>query len=106
MVLLADPTPLTRELRLVPTDGNPTNPKFFKSPRGFRVFGLRQGTFFDRVGLQNGDVLVAVNRAWLGSPAEAMLAVAGLGSGNEVTLSVARRDAKELTVLRLKLLDR
>lgn len=99
--LVADPTPLLRELRLVPTDGRP---KTQNNPRaagmgptrpGLRVFGLREDSIFHRLGVRNHDVLVSLNGYWLNDPVSTMLAVNALGGALDIRMQVDRFGATE-----------
>lgn len=53
---------------------------------GFRVFAIRQGSLFDKIGLKNGDVLQKINGQELSDPGRALALLQDLR--NETALSV------------------
>jgi general secretion pathway protein C len=58
---------------------------------GYRLTRLQRGSLPDRLGLQNGDVVLAVNGRALDSPAAALEAVAAARTSDRVCLTIARR---------------
>jgi len=68
-----------KKVRLVPVRG------------GFKVFSIKPGSIFARVGLENGDVLTAVNGEILSSPGSLVGLYGQLGTIEEVTVDLTRR---------------
>ena len=58
---------------------------------GFKFFSVREGTLFAQIGVQNGDVLVAVNGLPVTTPDQALAAHEQLRTAPLVTLSIRRR---------------
>jgi len=82
--LLKDPSSLARQCRLVPLqeDGR---------TRGFKIFGIRQGSLPRALGLQNGDTLTHVNEIRLGSADEVVKLAADLLHTKTLILTFERR---------------
>ncbi|MFZ5471050.1 MAG: hypothetical protein ACOZIN_16610 [Myxococcota bacterium] len=57
---------------------------------GIKLFGLRAGSIWERLGLRNGDVLRQVNGVELSNPRRALDLYAQAGTLREVTLEVLR----------------
>ena len=57
---------------------------------GFKLLRVRPGGLADRLGLCNGDVVVAVNGERLGTPEAALAALASLSEREAVTLELER----------------
>jgi general secretion pathway protein C len=81
--MLGDMAALGSGLRVVPAlrDGQPA---------GLRLFGIRPGGPLTRIGLENGDLLTAVNGLPLTSPDAALAAYTSLRTATHVSLSVER----------------
>ncbi len=58
---------------------------------GFKFFSVREGTLFAQIGVQNGDVLVALNGLPVTTPDQALAAHEQLRTAPLVTLSIRRR---------------
>ena len=89
--LLDAPAPLHGQPRVVPhaTDGRTD---------GARIYGVRPGSLVARAGLENGDLLRAVDGVSLTTPEVALEAYAHLRSGQPIRLTVERGGAPiELT---------
>jgi len=78
--LLADPTPLLQ-------DGTRVRP----TPEGIRVFGVRPGSLAGRFGLENGDVIQAVDGKRLTNPDAALELVGRLRTARSVSVEILRR---------------
>lgn len=83
--MLADGGALARGARLVPAvkDG---------AVIGFKLYAVRAGSWFDRLGLKNGDVLRAVNGLPLTSPQEALEAYEKVRDAPLLTVGIDRAD--------------
>lgn len=60
---------------------------------GFRVFAIRRGSIFDRIGLQNNDVVQRINGVELTDPARAMGLLQELQSETRLSVDVLRGGA-------------
>lgn len=69
---------------------------------GFKLFAIRAGSTIARAGLQNGDVVDAINGVSLTTPAAALDAYAKLKTSDTLTLHVSRRGAEMTTIYRLR----
>jgi general secretion pathway protein C len=66
-------------------------------PDGFKLLSIKRGSFFDRLGLRNGDVIRKVNGVRLDTPQKALELSGQLQSGRSVSVGVLRR-GNELTL--------
>lgn len=67
--------------------------------RGFRVYPGRNRTLFARIGLQPGDLVMAVNGAALEDPQRGIETLRGIAQGASVTLTIERNGQQhQLTV--------
>ncbi|MGZ3457378.1 MAG: type II secretion system protein GspC [Archangium sp.] len=80
---LADPHELIMQARVVPAfrDG---------APQGFKLFSLRPGSLYARIGLQNGDVLRRINGLSLDGVERALEAYNKLREASRIELDVER----------------
>ncbi|MFU8855730.1 MAG: type II secretion system protein GspC [Deferrisomatales bacterium] len=76
---------LMTQIRVVPNfaDGQPD---------GFKVFAIRPGSLFARIGLQNGDVLKRVNGIELEGPEQAFQAYQALREETSIQIDLVRRN--------------
>ena len=58
---------------------------------GFRVFGVRRGSWSGALGLENGDTVQALDGAPIDSPDEALAAYGRLRAGERVSVTLNRR---------------
>ncbi len=81
--MLADNESLASAARLVPSmaDGKPD---------GFKIYAVRPRSWIDRIGVQNGDTLQAVNGYELTSPAEALIAYTQLRNETHFAVRIVR----------------
>lgn len=59
---------------------------------GFRVFNIRSGSVFERMGLQNGDVIQAVNGTELDDPSRALALLDEVQTASEIRIDLLRSD--------------
>jgi general secretion pathway protein C len=59
---------------------------------GFRVFNIRSGSLFERMGLQNGDVIQAVNGTELDDPSRALALLDEVQTSDEIRIDLLRSD--------------
>jgi general secretion pathway protein C len=57
---------------------------------GFRVFNIKNGSIFERMGLKNGDVIQAVNGVDLDSPTKALALLEDLQTTDEIRVNLLR----------------
>lgn len=57
---------------------------------GFRLFSIRPGSLFDKIGLKNGDVLQRINGTDLSDPARALTLIQELRNERELTVDILR----------------
>ncbi len=76
---------LLTQIRVVPnfTDGQPD---------GFKVFAIRPGSLFARIGLQNGDVIKRINGIEIQGPEEAFEAYQRLKDETVIQIDLVRRN--------------
>lgn len=76
---------LMTQIRVVPNfaDGQPD---------GFKVFAIRPGSLFSKIGLQNGDVLKRVNGIELQGPEQAFQAYQALKDESSIQIDLVRRN--------------
>ncbi|HEX2574013.1 MAG TPA: type II secretion system protein GspC [Polyangia bacterium] len=88
--LLSDPTALATAARFVPWIGD-------GRPRGFRLYQIRPGSIFDRLGLRNGDRVETVNGMEMNTPDQALDVYTKVRSASHLTI-VVERQGKTVTL--------
>ena len=85
--LLGNMGALAKGARIVPEtkDGKPA---------GFRLFSIRPDGPFAKIGLQNGDVVSAINGLEMNSPDQALLAYTKLKTANHLSVAIERNGQK------------
>lgn len=76
---------LASEARIVPD----------KKENGFKIFSIRPGSIWQKIGVQNGDVVKSINGIDLSSPDKALEAYSRLRNANKMSLDIVRRGKKE-----------
>lgn len=93
--ILANPTAIARSIRIVPsTKGG--------KPDGFKIFSIRAGSLWARVGLANGDTIQAVNGRRLESVDQALEVYTALRDARSLEIDLERRGAPLRLVLAIK----
>ena len=65
---------------------------------GFRLFAIRRGSLFDKIGLKNGDVIRSINGSPMTDPARAMTMLEDLREETDLTVELTRnRQPQTLT---------
>ena len=64
-------------------------------PDGFIISRIKKGSIFQKMGMQNGDVIQSVNDQPIKSPDEMMELYNGLKSGSAISLNIKRRGQKQ-----------
>jgi general secretion pathway protein C len=82
--VLGDTNLLARSARIVPNvvDGKPA---------GFKLYAIRPNSVYARIGLQNGDAIMAINGYDMSSPDKALEVYTKLRRANHLTVSIQRR---------------
>lgn len=82
--ILANTTALATSARFVPSikDGK---------PNGFKVFAIRPGSVFAKIGMQNADLVKGINGLDMSSPDKALEAYTKLKSASHLTMQLERR---------------
>jgi general secretion pathway protein C len=57
---------------------------------GFRLFAIRSGSIFDKIGLKNGDIIQKVNGSEMSDPSRALQLLQELRSESDLTVEVVR----------------
>jgi general secretion pathway protein C len=93
--LLANPMVFAKGVRVVPTvkDGKPA---------GFKLYALRPGSLFARLGMVNGDTLAAINGMSLTSADKALEIYTRLRDAKTMTLDIDRRGTPITVTLTIK----
>jgi hypothetical protein len=80
----ARPGELTRQARVVPAfrDG---------LPQGFTLFAIQPGSFFEKLGLQSGDVVRRINGQTLDAPDKALEAFTRMREARLIRIELERR---------------
>jgi general secretion pathway protein C len=71
-------------------------------PAGFRLFQIRDGSLFSRLGLRDGDVVQRVNGSAIADPAALLAFLKRLQTEPRVALDIVRRDAPRTLVYDLR----
>ncbi len=57
---------------------------------GFRLFAIRRGSIFDKIGLKNGDIIRNINGQAMNDPTRALALLEELRGSEDLTVSVTR----------------
>lgn len=87
--ILKNPEQLATQIRAVPHKG--TDGKI----DGYRLSGIRRNSFFDKIGVKNGDIVHSVNGSELTSMSAAMQAYQGLQNESSFDFEITRRNQKQ-----------
>jgi len=60
------------------------------SATGFRLFAIRQGSIFDKIGLKNGDILRAINGNPINDPSRALAMLGELRNQRDLAVEIMR----------------
>lgn len=84
---MANLNALATEARIVPSFKNGVG-------NGFRIYSIKPGSFYQKVGIKNGDVIQRVNDMDLDSPEKALTIYTKLKTERNLTLDLLRRGSK------------
>ncbi len=80
---LSNPNEILTQARAVP---NIVDGKI----KGFRIFSIRPGSIYEKLGIHNGDVILRVNGIELDSPAKALEFYGAISSASDISLDMDR----------------
>jgi len=69
---------------------------------GFRLFSIRRGSLFDKIGLRNGDVLQKINDIEFNDPSRAMSAMQELRDADNLTVKIVRNRREQTLSYRVQ----
>jgi general secretion pathway protein C len=81
--ILANPSAVATSARIVPTTQN-------GKPIGLKVYAIRPGKLWARLGLKNGDLVRAINGTALSSPDNALEVYSSLRTASALTIDITR----------------
>lgn len=84
---LANPNEILTHARAVP---NIVGGKI----QGFRIFSIRPGSVYEKLGIKNGDTVLRINGVDLDSPAKALEFYGAISSASEIALDIERDGQK------------
>ncbi|HOW52581.1 MAG TPA: type II secretion system protein GspC [bacterium] len=76
---------LATEARIVPD----------RQEGGFKIFSIKPGGLYQKIGVQNGDIVKSINGIELSSPDKALEAYSRLRNANKLSLDIVRRGKRE-----------
>jgi membrane-associated protease RseP (regulator of RpoE activity) len=92
LALLEDPSTIAKQARIVPATRDGVT-------RGFKLYGIRASSLPSQLGIQNGDLIVAVDGQTLDGMDAALTAFTKLPQLGTFTLTIERRgESKQLTI--------
>ena len=62
--------------------------------QGFRIFSIRPGSVYEKLGIKNGDTVLRINGIDLDSPAKALEFYGAISSASEIALDIERDGQK------------
>ncbi len=83
--ILANPMTAGRQARVVPSIKN-------GQPDGFKLYAIRRGSIFARLGFENGDLIRSVNGKPLTTPDKALEAYVALKDAKRIEVAIGRND--------------
>jgi len=69
---------------------------------GFRLFAIRRGSLFDKIGLKNGDVLQKINEIDFNDPSRALALMQQLRNEDNLTVEIVRNRRHETLSYRFR----
>jgi general secretion pathway protein C len=60
-------------------------------PNGFKLFSIRPGSLYSKIGIQNGDVIQKINGYEMNDPAKAFDIYSKLKDSSAITVDIVRR---------------
>jgi len=62
---------------------------------GFRLFAIRRGSLFDRIGLKNGDIIRSINGSEMNDPSKAVAMLQELRSAQNLEVGIIRNQQQQ-----------
>src|SRR5262249_8594188 len=62
---------------------------------GFRLFAIRRGSLFDRIGLKNGDIIRSINGSEMNDPTKAMALLQELRDARNLDVEITRNQQQQ-----------
>jgi general secretion pathway protein C len=69
---------------------------------GFRLFAIRRGSLFDKIGLKNGDIITDINGSPMNDPSKAMALLQELQNANDLAAKVIRNGQPTTLTLNIR----
>ena len=69
---------------------------------GFRLFAIRRGSLFDRIGLKNGDIIRSINGNEMTDPSKAMALLQELRESNNLDVDITRNQQPQKLTYRIQ----
>jgi type II secretion system protein C len=66
-----------------------------KKENGFRILNIRNGSLYQKIGIQNGDVVRSINGIDISSPDKALEAYSRLQSASKISIDIVRRGGNQ-----------
>ena len=62
---------------------------------GFRLFAIRRGSLFDKIGLKNGDIITSINGSQMNDPSRAVALLQELRDANDLSVDIIRNQQQQ-----------
>jgi general secretion pathway protein C len=62
---------------------------------GFRLFAIRRGSLFDKIGLKNGDIITSINGSQMNDPSRAVALLQELRDSNDLAVDIIRNQQQQ-----------
>jgi general secretion pathway protein C len=69
---------------------------------GFRLFAIRRGSLFDKIGLKNGDIITEINGSPMNDPSRAMALLQELQNANDMSAKIIRNQQPTTLTLNIR----
>jgi general secretion pathway protein C len=66
-----------------------------RKENGFRILNIRNGSLYQKIGIQNGDVIKSINGIDISSPDKALEAYSRLQSASKISIDIVRRGGNQ-----------
>jgi len=66
-----------------------------KKENGFRILNIRNGSLYQKIGIQNGDIVRSINGIEISSPDKALEAYSRLQSASNISIDIIRRGGNQ-----------
>jgi type II secretion system protein C len=86
---------IIQKARLVPNNKD-------AAMNGFKIFAIDKNSMLAKAGLQDGDILIRVNKSALKQPEQGFVMYQAFQDENEVRLSILRRGKQKTIICRIE----